>query len=97
MFAFPLWGRFLNGRNFPEARQSRKAACRIAHQPRSWPVMGGFLPSISFRYQQFLGRYFYRGTWVANLISLPFTTSLRQCRLTTQARSLRSSTANVRC
>jgi len=37
-------GRFLNDRNFPEARQSCRTAFRIAHRPRSWPIVGGFLP-----------------------------------------------------
>jgi hypothetical protein len=43
-------GRFLKGRNFSEAWQSRKTAFGIAHQPCSWPVVGGlakvcYLPS----------------------------------------------------
>ena len=37
-------GRFLKDRNVSEAWQSRKTAFRIAHQPCSWPVVGGFLP-----------------------------------------------------
>jgi hypothetical protein len=36
-------GRFLKDRNFSEAWQSRKTAFRIAHQPCSWPVVGGKL------------------------------------------------------
>lgn len=38
---FPLRGRFLNGRNFPEARRSCPTAFGIAHRPCLWPVVGG--------------------------------------------------------
>lgn len=38
------WGRLLNGDCWRKFRPSCQAGFGMRHRPRSWPVVGGFLP-----------------------------------------------------